>query len=148
MSILTKCDICGHNSDNTGVVITQEVPRTLIVKNYKGEQYKVFIYTMIEDKKDSDILDDFSELNLKEKLQLVSENHIDVANKCPIICEKCKLEVLQKAITNSEVEIQKTKDRQFIAKHQNHIETIMEIEELAHKLQEMSVFGDCEEDND
>lgn len=98
MSIQLVCDICGKDSGR-GQAVFNMGSIELVVKNFKDQEFKIFIKMEIKDKKDFDFLESLTEKTAEELDTLSHDETLVIHTPDPHICTVCQRALASQALT-------------------------------------------------
>lgn len=141
MSFQLVCNICGKDSGR-GQAIFNMGSIELDVKNFKGEEFKIFLNMEIKDKKDYDFLESLKTKTAEELDTLTRDDSLVIHTPDPHICTVCQRDMASKALTEGII----NKDENFTEEAEVTLQAFVLPQEKLDELDEF--YGQEFEDDD
>lgn len=104
MSFNLVCDICGKNSNMTGVYFTDE-PMTTVIKNFKNKKYRIYLTCFCEAEEDIENVKRLSELYTVDPISCSEQiSKFEFKTPNPHICSQCKRQLIYPLLKTGVIE--------------------------------------------
>ena len=143
MSFQLICDICGKDSGR-GQAIFNMGSIELDVKNFKGDEFKIFLTMEIKDKKDYDFIESLNDKTPEELDALTQDETLVIHTPDPHICTVCQRAMASKALKEGII----NKDENFTQETQVTLQSFILPQEKLDELDEYYGKKFDDEDDD